>query len=199
MSEDSAQINLTHHFLIAMPSLRDEAFQRSVVYLCDHSENGAMGIVINKPSDISLADLFDKVDLPHPREILANSPVFQGGPVHTERGFVLHTPVRALDAEEDTAVYASTLTVPGGLEVTTSRDVLEAMSQGGGPERVLVSLGYAAWGGGQLESELSDNAWLTVGAEPHLIFDTPVEQRYAKALKLLGVDEWALSSVGGRA
>jgi putative transcriptional regulator len=199
MSEDSAQINLTHHFLIAMPGLRDEAFERSVVYLCDHSENGAMGIVINKPSEIVLADLFDKVDLPKPQSPLAQNPVFQGGPVQMDRGFVLHTPVRAIGEEEDTAVYSSTMVIPGGLEVTTSRDVLEAMSIGGGPERVLISLGYAAWGSGQLENELGDNAWLTVAADPGVIFDTPVEQRYTKALKLLGVDEWALSSVGGRA
>ncbi len=199
MTEDSAQINLTHHFLIAMPSLRDEAFERSVVYLCDHSENGAMGIVINKPSDISLSELFDKVDLPHPKASLAQSPVFQGGPVHMDRGFVLHTPVRALGEDENAAVYASTMVVPGGLEVTTSRDVLEALSQGSGPEQVLISLGYASWGGGQLEGELSENAWLTVEAEPQVIFSTPIDQRYAKALKLLGVDEWALSAVGARA
>jgi putative transcriptional regulator len=199
MSSDSPSVNLTHHFLIAMPGLSDESFSRSVVYLCEHSERGALGLVINKPSDMTLKSLFDKVDLPLGRQDLTQVPVFQGGPVHTERGFVLH---EALKPENDTSsesVYASTMTIPGGLEMTTSRDVLEALSTGAGPRRVLVSLGYAAWGQGQLESEIAENSWLTVEADPLVIFDTPIEQRYDRALGLLGLQSWMLSPDAGHA
>ncbi len=199
MASDSAPINLTHHFLIAMPGLQDEAFAKSVVYLCEHSERGALGLIINKPSDINLKNLFDKVELPLRREDLSNAPVFQGGPVQTERGFVLHEPMLAGGASSNESVYASTLTIPGGLEMTTSKDVLEAMSTGAGPRRVLVSLGYSAWGEGQLESELAENSWLTVGADLSVIFDTPVEQRYDKALALLGLEAWMLSGEAGHA
>jgi len=131
-------MNLTHHFLIAMPGLEDEAFARSVVYLCEHSERGALGLVINKLSDISLKHLFDKVDLPLRRLDLAESPVFQGGPVQTERGFVLHEAVLSGEVDPTESVYASTMTIPGGLEMTTSKDVLEALSTGAGPRKVLV-------------------------------------------------------------
>ncbi len=200
MPADSAPINLTHHFLIAMPGLEDEAFAHSVVYLCEHSERGALGLVINKPSDINLKNLFDKVELPLRREDLSNLPVFQGGPVQTERGFVLHEPIFAGgDAGPAEAVYASTMTIPGGLEMTTSKDVLEALSTGSGPRKVLVSLGYSAWGEGQLESEIAENSWLTVGADLDVIFDTPVEQRYARALKLLGLESWMISPGAGHA
>lgn len=193
MSDDSARINLTNHFLIAMPSMHDEVFGRSVVYMCEHSERGALGLVINKPSDIRVSDLFNKVELPLARPDLAEQPVFQGGPVQTERGFVLHDPVGT--AEE--SIYASTLTIPGGLEMTTSRDVLEAMSSGAGPRRVFVSLGYASWGQGQLESEITENSWLTVEAKPELIFDVPVERRYDEALGLLGLQAWMISPEAG--
>ena len=195
MATDSAPINLTHHFLIAMPGLSDESFARSVVYLCEHSERGALGLVINKPSDINLKGLFDKVELPLRRQDLSDALVFQGGPVQTERGFVLHEPVSA----GNEAVYASTMTIPGGLEMTTSKDVLEALSTGAGPRRVLVSLGYSAWGEGQLESELAENSWLTVGADPAVIFETPVAERYRRALQLLGIDEFMLSQEAGHA
>ncbi|MBX3653138.1 MAG: YqgE/AlgH family protein [Ramlibacter sp.] len=199
MSADSAPINLTHHFLIAMPGLEDAAFARSVVYLCEHSERGALGLVINKPSDINLKGLFDKVELPLRRDDLSEAPVFQGGPVQTERGFVLHEPIFSEGASSDESVYASTMTIPGGLEMTTSKDVLEALSTGAGPRKVLVSLGYSAWGEGQLESELAENSWLTVSADVTVIFDTPVEQRYAQALKLLGLEAWMLSPDAGHA
>lgn len=195
MALDLEPINFTHHFLIAMPGLNDEPFVRSVVYMCEHSERGALGLVINKPSDISLKNLFDKVELPLRREDLTATPVFQGGPVQTERGFVLHDSM--LPGSE--SVYASTMTIPGGLEMTTSKDVLEALSTGAGPRRVFVSLGYAAWGEGQLESEISENSWLTVAADPAVIFDTPVEQRYDKALLLLGLQRWMLSPEAGHA
>jgi putative transcriptional regulator len=193
MPTDSAPINLTHHFLIAMPGLQDESFSGSVVYLCEHSPNGALGLIINKPSDINLKSLFDKVDLPLRRADLSDAIVFQGGPVQTERGFVLHEPLAAARDGVTEATYASTMVIPGGLEMTTSKDVLEALSTGAGPRRVLVSLGYSAWGEGQLESEIGENAWLTVAADPSLIFDTPIEQRYEKALALLGLQAWMLS------
>ncbi len=199
MSSDSASVNLTHHFLIAMPGLSDESFSRSVVYLCEHSERGALGLVINKPSDMTLKSLFDKVDLPLRREDLSQVPVFQGGPVHTERGFVLHESLKPEDDTYNVSEYASTKTIPGGLEMTTSRDVLEALSTGAGPRRVLVSLGYAAWGQGQLESEIGENSWLTVQADPLVIFDTPIEQRYDRALALLGLQSWMLSPDAGHA
>ena len=195
MATDSASINLTHHFLIAMPGMDDEAFAKSVVYMCEHSDRGALGLVINKPSDISLKNLFDKVELPLRRDDLTQTPVFQGGPVQTERGFVLHESM--MPGSE--SVYASTMTIPGGLEMTTSKDVLEALATGAGPRKVLVSLGYSAWGEGQLESELAENSWLTVGADPAVIFDTPVAQRYDRALMLLGLEAWTLSPDAGHA
>ena len=199
MSSDSASVNLTHHFLIAMPGLSDESFSRSVVYLCEHSERGALGLGINKPSDMTLKSLFDKVDLPLRREDLSQVPVFQGGPVHTERGFVLHESLKPEDDTSNESIYASTMTIPGGLEMTTSRDVLEALSTGAGPRRVLISLGYAAWGQGQLESEIAENSWLTVQADPLVIFDTPIDQRYDRALSLLGLQSWMLSPDAGHA
>ena len=192
-------MNLTHHFLIAMPGMEDATFSRSVVYLCEHSERGALGLVINKPSDIDLAALFQKIDLHLSRPELGKSPVFQGGPVQTERGFVLHEPVFADADRPEESVYASTMTIPGGLEMTTSKDVLEALATGAGPRKVLVTLGYAAWGEGQLESELGETSWLTVGADPAVIFDTPVAQRYDKALLLLGLEAWTLSPDAGHA
>ena len=199
MPSDSAPINLTNHFLIAMPGLDDAAFSRSVVYVCEHSERGALGLVINKPSDINLKGLFDKVQLPLGRDDLQQLPVFQGGPVQTDRGFVLHEAFFAEVDKPDEPVYASTMSIPGGLEMTTSKDVLEALSTGNGPRRVLVSLGYSAWGEGQLESELGDNSWLTVDADLSVIFDTPVDQRYDKALELLGLQVWMLSPQAGHA
>jgi len=199
MSDDSAPINLTNHFLIAMPGLADATFSKSVVYLCEHSERGALGLVINKPSDIKLQSLFDKVDLPLGRTDLKDEPVFQGGPVQTERGFVLHEAILPQKAESDDPVYSSTMVIPGGLEMTTSRDVLEALSTGGGPRRVLVSLGYSAWGEGQLESEIGENSWLTVDADLAVIFETPVAQRYDRALSLLGLQAWMLSPEAGHA
>lgn len=182
-----------------MPGLEDALFSKSVVYMCEHTERGALGLVINKPADITMATLFGKVDLPLQRADLTDSPVFQGGPVQTERGFVLHDPM--LDTSGDTreSLYASTLTIPGGLEMTTSRDVLEALSGGGGPKRVLITLGYSAWGEGQLETELGENSWLTVDADPAVIFETPVAQRYDRALALLGLQAWMISNQVGHA
>ena len=195
MPLDPEPINLTHHFLIAMPGLSDRAFAKSVIYMCEHSDRGALGLIINKPSDINLKGLFEKVALPLHREDLIETVVFHGGPVQTERGFVLHEPLMP----GGQSVYASTMTIPGGLEMTTSKDVLEALSTGAGPRKVLVSLGYSAWGEGQLESEISENSWLTVPADVAIIFDTPVEQRYDRALLLLGFESWMLSPDAGHA
>lgn len=200
MSADFASTQLSHHFLIAMPGLEDPVFAKSVVYLCEHSERGAMGLIINKPGDLSLKHLFEKVELPLTRQDLLQSNVLQGGPVQTERGFVLHEPMlEASSDEKSNSIYASTLSVPGGLAMTTSKDVLEAMANGSGPQRVLVTLGYASWGEGQLESEIGENSWLTVAADLAVIFDTPIEQRYDKALSLLGLQAWMLSSQVGHA
>ena len=199
MADDAQPINLTNHFLIAMPGMVDGTFSRSVVYVCEHSQRGALGLIINKPGDISLADLFERVDLPLSRPELGAQPVFQGGPLQTERGFVLHDPIVAEGLAPDQTVYASTLAVPGGLEMTTSKDVLEALSSGGGPRRVLVTLGYASWGEGQLESEIARNSWLTVDADADLIFEAPIAQRYDLALRRLGLEAWMLSPDIGHA
>lgn len=199
MSSDSAPINLTNHFLIAMPGLQDPLFGHSVVYVCEHSPRGALGLVINKPCDINLKGLFDKVDLPLSRPDLQTAPVFFGGPVQTERGFVLHEATFNDAAQPEQPVYSSTMVISGGLEMTTSRDVLEAISTGSGPRKMLISLGYSAWGEGQLESELGENSWLTVEADARLIFETPVSERYTQALKLLGLEPWMLTSDAGHA
>jgi putative transcriptional regulator len=210
MSADFASTQLSHHFLIAMPGLEDPTFAKSVVYVCEHSERGAMGLIINKPGDLSLKHLFDKVELPLHRQDLLQSDVLHGGPVQTERGFVLHDPMLEKDSVDSeisnteavatpNSIYASTLSVPGGLAMTTSKDVLEALANGSGPQRVVVTLGYASWGEGQLESEIGENSWLTVPADPSVIFDTPIEQRYDKALSLLGLQAWMLSSEAGHA
>lgn len=243
MPSASPPINLTNHFLIAMPGLSDELFGKSVVYLCEHNERGALGLIINKPSGLTVAQLFEKVELPLPRPDLQQEPVLHGGPLQTERGFVLHeamgmaqavgsdeTPPAVAKAlrqavaqvnEQDEArrtrlpqaeppedtpasaeeqlAYAATMAIPGGLEMTTSRDVLEAISCGAGPHKVLMTLGYASWGEGQLESELTENSWLTVPADPAVIFDTPVAQRYEQAMALLGLQSWMLAPGSGHA
>jgi putative transcriptional regulator len=185
----------TNQFLIAMPGMGDETFAGAVVYLCEHTEKGALGLVINKPIDIKLKNLFEKVELSLDREDIAEAPVYFGGPVQTERGFVLHEKLGT-----DGGFYNSSLAIPGGaLEMTTSKDVLEALSSGAGPKKLLVTLGYSGWGAGQLEDEISRNGWITVQAEPDVIFDTPVEQRYSKALSLLGIDPGMLMQGAGHA
>ena len=191
---NAARINLTNQFLIAMPGLADDNFAGSVIYLCEHTENGALGLVINKPIDITLKNLFQKVELPLDSVQLGQQPVFFGGPVQTERGFVLHEKVGDADSP-----YSSTLSIPGGLEMTTSKDVLEALSHGAGPKKLLITLGYSGWGAGQLEDELGRNGWLNVDASPEIIFDTPIEQRYGRALSLLGIDAMMLSQEAGHA
>ena len=185
------RINLTNQFLIAMPGMADPTFSGTVVYLCDHSERGALGLVINRPTDIDLKSLFDRIDLSLEIEPLLHLPVYFGGPVQTERGFVLH--------DSTSQHYTSSISIPGGLEMTTSKDVLEAVAQGQGPTRFLLTLGHAGWGAGQLEDEISRNGWLTVEAEPAVMFDTPAEQRFEAALLLLGVTLSMLSGEAGHA
>lgn len=194
MSEGS-HIDLTNQFLVAMPGMVDDNFAGAVVYLCEHTEKGALGLVINRPIDIKLKNLFEKVDLTLERQDLAEAPVFFGGPVQTERGFVLHEKLN-----EEGGHYHSTLRIArGDLEMTTSKDVLEAMANGAGPRRVLVTLGYAGWGAGQLEDEISRNGWINVPSDLAIIFDTPVEQRYERALQLLGIDPGMLMQEAGHA
>ncbi|TMG98802.1 MAG: YqgE/AlgH family protein [Betaproteobacteria bacterium] len=189
------RIDLTNQFLIAMPGMADDTFAGAVVYLCEHTERGALGLVINKPIDIKLRNLFEKVELPLDREDLAEQPVYFGGPVQTERGFVLHERL-----SDEGGHYNSSLAIAGGaLEMTTSKDVLEALSHGAGPKKLLVTLGYSGWSAGQLEEEISRNGWLTVDAQPEIIFDTPVELRYERALSLLGIDPRMLSQEAGHA
>ena len=192
-----SRIDLTNQFLIAMPGMADETFAGTVVYLCEHTEKGALGLVINKPIDIKLRNLFEKVELSldrPDRADLAEQPVYFGGPVQTERGFVLHEKLG-----DEGSHYNSTLSIPGGLAMTTSKDVLEALAEGAGPRRVLITLGYSGWQAGQLEDELGRNGWLTVDADPAVIFETPIEKRYERALSLLGFDPRMLSQEAGHA
>ena len=190
----SGGINLTNQFLIAMPGIGGDTFAGAVIYLCEHTDKGALGLVINKPIDIKLKNLFEKVELSLDRVDLAESPVYYGGPVQTERGFVLHEQI-----DGDGSRFNSSLRIPGGLEMTTSKDVLEALSSGIGPTKILVTLGYSGWGAGQLEEEMGRNSWINVEAQPEIIFNTPVEQRYDKALSLLGIDPAMLSADAGHA
>ena len=209
-------LNLSNHFLIATPEIQGDMFEKALIYLCQHSENGALGLIVNKPTDILLKRLFEQVDLPLAREDLQELSVLEGGPLHTERGFVLHERMQPLSVEPpsvnqaadhseegEDSIYASTLLVAGSqLELTTSTDIMHAMAQGGGPKQVLVTLGFSSWGGGQLEEELAQNSWLAVdaGDQPEiLLFETPPEKRYDAALKRLGLEPWMLGAGAGRA
>jgi putative transcriptional regulator len=182
-------IDLSNQFLMAMPGMVDGEFAGTVIYLCEHSPKGALGLVINRPTDLSVAGLLEKIDLTLEIALPQNAAVYFGGPVHTDRGFVLHSPAGS---------FSSSIQL-GQLALTTSRDVLQAVAQGNGPDRMLVTLGYSGWGAGQLESEIAQNAWLTVPASAEVIFATPPEDRYAAALKLLGIDPAMLSGVAGHA
>ncbi|WP_171941091.1 YqgE/AlgH family protein [Herbaspirillum rubrisubalbicans] len=192
------ELDLTNHFLIAMPSMLDPIFGGTVVYLCEHNHNGALGVVINKPTDMTMDVLFDRINLkleirpdtPDAMPELYRRPVMFGGPVQVERGFVLHS---------TSEKYSSTLQVTEDVALTTSKDVLEAVAHGNGPERVLVTLGCSGWSPGQLEGEIARNGWLTVKADPAIIFELPVEQRFTAALALLGIDPVMLSGDAGRA
>ena len=176
--------------VVPRPNMVDPNFDHAVVYVCEHSDKGAMGVVINRPTELTLGRLFDKIDLKLEIAPWRDEPVFFGGPVQTERGFVLHKPA---------GNFGSTLNVADDIGLTTSKDVLEAVAEGSGPRRLLVTLGYAGWGAGQLESELAQNGWLTVAADTRVIFDTPVQERFDAALKLLGFDPLQLSGQAGHA
>nr|WP_254783857.1 YqgE/AlgH family protein [Collimonas sp. OK307] len=183
-----------------MPSMLDPVFGGTVVYLCEHNANGALGVVINKPTDMTMQVLFDRIDLkleisPGAGELdfddpMAERPVMFGGPVQVERGFVLHTPVKQ---------YSSTLRVTDQIAMTTSKDVLEEVAHGNGPQRILVSLGCSGWSAGQLESEIVRNGWLTVAADPAIIFELPIAERFAAAVNLLGISPYMLTAESGRA
>lgn len=188
MSEITA--NLTHNFLIAMPTLADPNFARTLTYIAEHNEHGALGVIVNRPTELTLAMLFERVELPLESPALSAQPVYFGGPVQTDRGFVLHRPV---------GDWHSTLVVNDEVGLTSSRDVLQSMGTTATPSEVLVTLGYAGWAAGQIEQEISDNAWLTVPADMSIVFDLPPEERLVAAMQLLGVDFANLSEVAGHA
>ncbi len=192
--EESAapELNLANHFLIAMPSMLDPVFGGTVIYLCEHNASGALGVIINKPTDMTMQVLFERIELaleiaPQP---MTAKPVMFGGPVQVERGFVLHSP---------TGIYSSTMPVSDAIALTTSKDILEAAAAGNGPHKILVSLGCAGWSAGQLEEEIVKNGWLTVPADPAIVFDLPAEQRFTAAVKLLGFDPSMLAGEAGHA
>jgi putative transcriptional regulator len=186
----NAASNLSNHFLIAMPGLEDANFYRTVTYICEHNEEGAMGIVVNRPLDIALGDILEQMEIPVANQDGCQQMVFAGGPVQTERGFVLHNTNSSWDA---------TLQITPEISITTSRDILEAIAAGTGPQQSLVALGYAGWGGGQLEEEMSANAWLSGPADSKIIFKLPPQERWQAAAKLLGVDMNLMSGEAGHA
>jgi len=170
---------LTNQFLIAMPNLLDPNFFHSVTYICEHNHLGAMGIIINQPVDMTLGDLMEQMDMPVNLPAVAAHPIYRGGPVDEEHGFVLHQP---------TGAWESTLPIGGDIAITTSNDIIRALFDGQGPDHFLVALGYAGWGAGQLEQELLENAWLCGPADARVIFETPTEQRWEAAAALLGIN-----------
>ena len=186
----TATPNFTHNFLIAMPSLGESVFGKTVTYVCEHNDQGALGIVINRPLELKLEALFDQVDIKLDIDALKSAPVFFGGPVQTDRGFVLHRPL---------GDWSSTLKVTSEIGLTTSKDILQAVSSGTGPVNMIMSLGYAGWSAGQLESEIAQNAWLTVEADPSVMFDLPVESRLEAAMALIGANFANLMDVAGHA
>lgn len=187
-------ISLAHHFLIAMPNMADPNFSRTLTYICEHNSDGALGVIVNRPTEMSLGELFERVDVDleegEPQQRFARLPVHYGGPVQPDRGFVLHRPA---------GTWQSTLIVNSEMALTSSRDILQSMGTHAEPAQVLVTLGYAGWTAGQLEWELAQNAWLTVAAEPAVIFGMPAEERLAAAMQLLGVNFANLSDVAGHA
>lgn len=186
MSEET----LTNHLLIAMPSLADPNFAHTVTLICEHSDKGALGIVLNKPLPMKLLDVLTQMKLAPSSEQIAAQPVLRGGPVHTDRGFVLHRPG---------GVWDHTHKVSEAIQVTTSRDILAAMARGDGPTDAFIALGYAGWESGQLEKELRDNAWFSMPVDPHVVFELPFEDRWNGAWRALGIDVERLSPVAGHA
>ena len=189
-----ASINLTNHFLIAMPNMADPHFAKTLTYICEHNDQGALGIVVNRPIDMTLQALFERLSLSLKDHAFADEPIYFGGPVQTDRGFVLHVPA---------GEWQSTLKVSCGVHdaigLTTSKDILEAVGRGQGPAKMLVSLGYSGWSAGQIEHELTQNAWLTVEAKDAIIFDLPAGERLPAAMELLGLDYARLADQAGHA
>lgn len=186
----TTRINLTAHFLIAMPAMEDPYFSKTLVFIAEHNDQGALGVIVNRPIDMSLSTLFQRIEQPFVPGKLDNLPVLFGGPIQTDRGFVLHRPLGA---------WQSTLAIDREIGLTTSRDVLQSVALAGQPSDMVVTLGYAGWAGGQLEHELSQNAWLTVPADPRILFELPFEERLPSALELLGVDLANLAGQAGHA
>jgi putative transcriptional regulator len=182
--------NFTGHFLIAMPSQGESVFGKTLTYVCEHNENGALGIVVNRLTELKYRKLFSQIEVDLPIDSLQERDVYFGGPVQPDRGFVLHRPL---------GDWNSTLKVTTEIGLTTSKDILQAVAVGDGPNELLLTLGYAGWSAGQLESEIAQNAWLTVEADPAIIFNLPIEQRLTAAMGLLGANWATLSSVSGRA
>jgi putative transcriptional regulator len=180
--------SLKNHFLIAMPGLTDPRFSQSVTYVCEHNEGGAMGIMINQPAKLSYKELFEQLQLND--DYNDESPLLLGGPVQKERGFVLHSSEKQ---------WTSTLSVSDDIALTGSKDILDDIANHQGPKNVLIALGYAGWDAGQLEEEIVQNSWLTVPAEKHIIFDTPLDKRWTSAAKQLGIDLALMSSQAGHA
>lgn len=186
----STPTSLAGQFLIAMPRLDDPSFSRAVTFVCQHDDDGAIGLTINRLSEYRLGDILAQMDLPCEDEAVADAAVLLGGPVQPERGFVLH---------QEEGHWISSYRVDGRWSVTTSRDILAAMAAGSGPQRAVVALGYAGWGAGQLEQELKENAWLTAPASEHIVFDTALEDRWTAAAGLVGVDLSQLTGYAGHA
>jgi putative transcriptional regulator len=181
-------VNLTHHFLIAMPALADPFFSKTLTYICEHSDQGALGLVVNRPIDLTLKDLLDQLDISSDDQTVRGLPIMFGGPIQLDRGFVLHQPV---------GDWQSTMVVHDKVGLTTSLDILRAIASGESPKELLIALGYSGWAPGQIEHELSQNTWLTVPASPNIIFELPVEDRLTAAMRLLGVDLSRLSDEVG--
>jgi len=182
--------SLSNHLLIAMPQLADPNFSQTVSLICEHGEKGALGIVLNRPLTMTLSEVFEQMKIEPTDKRAADLPVLRGGPVHQDRGFVLHRPGGEWD---------STHKISDSIQVTTSRDVLAAMATGTGPEKAFIALGYAGWEAGQLEKEMLDNSWLSVPADESVIFDLPYEERWLATLRLLGVEPGQLTSFSGHA
>lgn len=187
---DSRFPSLANQFLVAMPNMLDPNFSGAVVFVCEHNEQGALGMIINKPTELTLDDLFDRIEIPLHNQKLHRLPLYYGGPVQVERGFVLHRPL---------GHWSSSLPIGIDLGMTTSRDILQAAAQAQGPEQILVTLGYAGWSAGQLEQEISQNAWLNVPVQHDLIFDVAPELRFVSAYQLLGVDPLQMAPQAGHA
>lgn len=184
-----SSMSLRNHFLIAMPGLKDPLFSKSVTYICDHSPEGAMGIVINQPLNISLAEVFDQLELENTSD-LGKCPVLAGGPVNVQRGFVLH---------RDEGQWESTMKITQEVNLTASRDIVAAIANDKGPKNAQFALGYAGWSPGQLEEEITANSWLTLPADISIIFDVPIVERWAAASKHLGIDLNLISATAGHA